>query len=77
MMTKKPIRNFGRQIVGYVEEDDKGNKTIRNFGNQILGYYDARRDVTLNWARQIIARGDSAVALINIDLEKNNQQKLG
>lgn len=61
------IKNFYGQIVGYVETDTAtGNKTIRNFYRQILGYYDKKRDVTLNFYRQIVARGDASTSLIDM-----------
>ena len=55
---EQTIRDFTGKIIGYIEIDNKGNKTIRNFYREILGYYDAQQDVTRDFYRRIIARGD-------------------
>lgn len=69
-MQKMPIKNFYGQIIGYIETDEKtGNKTVRNFYNQILGYYDAKRNITLDFYNRIVAQGDAAAALIDLNTD--------
>ena len=46
MSEKKTIRNFARQIKGYVEEKPNGDKVVTDFGGRILGYYHASSDTT-------------------------------
>ena len=61
------IRNSKLQIIGYIETDEKGNKTVRDFYRRVLGYYDASTDTTRDFYRRVIARGDAAAMLIDRD----------
>ena len=63
-MQEVVIRDFSGKIIGFVEIDNKGNKTIKNFQRQILGYYDANENVTRDFYRRIIARGDCSGMLL-------------
>ncbi len=64
-MTKEtPIRNFYGKTLGYIRTDEKGNKTVFDFYKRILGYYDAKRDVTMDFYKRDIARGDATGMLI-------------
>lgn len=66
-ITKMTIRDFGGTILGYIEIDDRtGNKTVRDFYNRILGYYDAAQNVTTDFYRRIVARGDASGSLIGL-----------
>ena len=64
MKNKITLRDFYGRIIGYIEEDSKGNKTVRDFYGRILGYYDKAADVTRDFYKKIIARGDQSSALI-------------
>jgi len=67
MSEKIAIRDFGGKILGWIETDDKGNKTVRDFGGWILGYYKKSMDVTTDFGGRIIARGDMSASLINLN----------
>lgn len=58
------IRDFYGRKLGSVETDDKGNKTVRDFYGRIVSYYDAVQDVTRDFYKRIIGRGDIAVSLL-------------
>ena len=66
-MEKEYIRDFWGRILGYIETDNKGNKTVRDFWGRILGYYDKANNVTRDFYKKIIGRGDQASALIYKD----------
>ena len=36
---RQTIRNFIGKIVGYIDTDNKGNKTVYDFQGRIKGYY--------------------------------------
>ncbi|WP_300924593.1 hypothetical protein [uncultured Clostridium sp.] len=61
------IKNFFGKIIGYIETDSQGNKTIKDFYKRIKGYYDAKQDVTKNFYKQIIAKGDGSSMLLSIE----------
>lgn len=63
-MNRQIIRDFKGIILGYVDTDEKGNKTVRDFQERILGYYDSNLDVTRDFQGRILARGDVASSLI-------------
>lgn len=67
MTDKQTIRDFYGRIVGYIETDHKGNKVVRDFYNRIQGYYDKDRNVTTDFYKRIIARGDATGSLIKYD----------
>ena len=68
MIKRQTISDFANRIVGYVDLDtNTGNKTVIAFSGKIVGYYDARNDVTLNFARQIVGHGDMSPALLYSD----------
>lgn len=60
------LKDFSGRIIGFVETDIKGNKTIRDFYRRIKGYYDAEQDVTRDFYKKIIARGDCSSMLLDI-----------
>ena len=65
MTNTQIIRDFSGKIIGYIETDSQGNKTVRDFYRVIKGYYDAKQDVTRDFYKRIIARGDVCGMLLN------------
>ena len=61
------LKDYSGKVLGYIEVENNGNKTVKNFYKQVLGYYDADRNVTLNFYKQIVARGDMCSMLIGMD----------
>lgn len=57
-MEKETIRDFSGKIIGFIETDSRGNKTVRDFYMRVLGYYDKSQNVTTDFYRRVIARGD-------------------
>lgn len=58
------LRDFYGKITGYVEIDDRGNKTLRDFYGKILGTYDKRYDVTRDFYGRIVGNGDILTSLL-------------
>ena len=65
-MNKTYIRNFYGQILGSIEEDNKGNKTGRDFYGRIVGRYDKSTDVTRDFYGRIVGKGDMLSSLISL-----------
>ena len=66
MNKTQTLKDFSGRIIGFIETDQKGNKTIRDFYRRIKGYYDAEQDVTRDFYKRIIARGDCASMLLDV-----------
>ena len=64
---KTPIRKFGGKILGYMEEDAKGNFQIRNFYGRILGVYYKDEDQTRDFYGRIIGKGNLLTMLLNMN----------
>lgn len=62
---RQTIRNFIGKIVGYIDTDNKGNKTVYDFQGRIKGYYKKDLNVTQNFYGQILTEGDSTGSLID------------
>lgn len=60
----EPIRDFSGKILGYIQEEPSGDKTVRDFYGRILGYYDKSQNVTRDFYKRIVARGDASSALV-------------
>lgn len=67
MAKKTAVKDYYGRIIGWVEEDLKGNKIIRNFYGQIVGKYDKTANLTRDFYNRIVARGDVAVGLLYKD----------
>lgn len=70
MGSEEIIRDYSGRIIGYVETEANGDKIFRNFYRRILGYYDKQLNLTRDFYRRIIARGDAGVGLIYAEAEK-------
>lgn len=67
MATRETIKDWRGRIVGYVETDNKGNKTVKDFYNRILGYYNKDLNITQDFYRRQVAKGDVAISLIKFE----------
>lgn len=61
---RQPIKNFYNQIIGYLEEDSQGNKKAFDFYNRLLGTYEKSTNLTKDFYRRIVGKGDLTSALI-------------
>lgn len=61
---EETIRTFSGQTIGYIRTLSNGDKEVRNFTGKILGFYRKSRDVTTDFAGQILYRGDMSAALL-------------
>lgn len=74
--TTQVLKNFYRQIIGYIETDTRtGDKTGFDFYRRIVGYYDKRRNVTTDFYRRVVANGDILASLITEADRSNNAKK--
>lgn len=61
---KYDVRDIGGKILGYIEEDEKGNQQCRDFYGKILGFYDKEHDVTREFSGKIKTRGNSCIGFL-------------
>lgn len=69
-MNKQTIRDWRGTILGYIETDNKGNKTVRDFYNVILGRYNAVTNITTDFNGRKLTDGDTASALLYTQVKK-------
>lgn len=69
-MNKQTIRDWRGTILGYIETDNKGNKTVRDFYNVILGRYNAITNITTDFSGRKLTDGDTASALLYTQVKK-------
>ena len=62
--TKTQIRDFYGRIIGTIETDNFENKTARDFYGRIVGYYDKNLNVTRDFYKRIVSKGDTLVGLL-------------
>jgi hypothetical protein len=64
MSQKITIQDFYGKILGWIDVDDRGNKTVQQFAGPIVGYYRKSDNVTTDFYGRIIARGDVTASLL-------------
>ena len=83
MLQKKEIRDFYGRIIGWIETDTvTGDKIGRDFYHRIVGYYEKKLDVTRDFYKRIVAKGDALSGLIweeeqkyhAVDVNKKNKK---
>lgn len=67
-MTKVPVKDFYNRIIGFIETDDRGNKTVKDFYNRVLGWYEQDTDVTKDFYHRIIQHGDMTSMLLGMSM---------
>ena len=65
MEREESIRDFYGKIIGKYQYQSNGDIVVRDFYNRILGYYIASRDVTTDFYRRVVAKGNAVGMLLN------------
>ena len=63
-MTRTKITDFYGRTIGFIEEDENGNKIIRDFYNRLKGRYDKASNTTRDFYNRIVGKGDLSSALL-------------
>lgn len=71
---KTPIKDFYNRIIGWIEEKPNGDKIGYDFYNRIVGFYNKRLNITQDFYKRIVARGDALTGLI---FQANSQGRNG
>ena len=64
-MTRYPLKDFEGRIIGYIEEQDNGDKVAKDFYGRIVGKYYKNTNKTHDFYGRIVGKGDLTSALIN------------
>ena len=64
MAREEIIRVFYGKIIGKYQYQSNGDIVVRDFYNRILGYYIASRDVTTDFYRRVVAKGNAVAMLL-------------
>ena len=73
---KEYIKDYYGKILGWIETSASGDKVAKDYYGRIVGYYEKQRDLTLNYYKHIVARGDciKGSVLSNSLNSKNNKE---
>lgn len=63
-MQRITLKDNRFRIIGYVDVDDKGNKTLKDDRFRIKGYYQASGNVTKDERFRIVGYGDILTTLL-------------
>lgn len=68
------IKDFYNRVIGRIETKANGDKIGKDFYNRIVGYYEKSSNLTKDFYRRVVSKGDTLVALIYAAEEKNKQK---
>lgn len=69
------IKDEGGRIIGFIEEQDNGDKIAKDFYGRILGKYHKDTNKTHDFWGRIVGKGDVASGLIWENNAKNEREK--
>ena len=61
---REPIRDYYNRIIGYIETKPNGDKIGYDFYLRIVGYYEKNSNLTKDFYRRVVGRGDMLSSLI-------------
>ena len=61
---QEPLRDFYNRVIGWIETKPNGDKIGYDFYKRIVGYYEKQNNVTRDFYKRIIAKGDVLASLI-------------
>lgn len=61
---REPIKDYYNRIIGYIETKPNGDKIGYDFYLRIVGYYEKNSNLTKDFYRRIVGRGDMLSSLI-------------
>ena len=64
---REPIKDYYNRIIGYIETKPNGDKIGYDFYLRIVGYYEKNSNLTKDFYRRMVGRGDMLSALIASD----------
>lgn len=64
VINKFTIRDFYGRPLGFIEEDDKGNRQIKDFNQRILGSYNKATNKTKDFYGRPVGDGDLLTMLL-------------
>lgn len=64
---REPIKDYYNRIIGYIETKPNGDKIGYDFYLRIVGYYEKNSNLTKDFYRRIVGRGDMLSSLITSD----------
>lgn len=64
---REPIKDYYNRIIGYIETKPNGDKIGYDFYLRIVGYYEKNSNLTKDFYRRVVGRGDMLSSLITSD----------
>lgn len=72
---KEALKDWRGRVIGWVEVDSWGNKKVYDFYNRLLGYYEKSTNLTKDFYRRVVGKGDLTSALIYQENAKQEASK--
>lgn len=63
-MKTEVLRDMNFKAIGYIQTDERGNKTIRDSSFNSKGFYNAQRNVTQDASFNNVGMGDQSRVLL-------------
>lgn len=70
---KEALKDFQNRIIGYIDTKPNGDQIGYDFYNRIVGYYEKQTNLTKDFYRRIVGKGNQLSALIYKQEEKNRK----
>ena len=70
---KEALKDFQSRIIGYIDTKPNGDQIGYDYYNRIVGYYEKRTNLTKDYSRRIVGRGNLLSALVYQQGEKNKK----
>lgn len=68
---REPIKDYYNRIIGYIETKPNGDKIGYDFYLRIVGYYEKNSNLTKDFYRRVVGRGDMLSSLITSNSANN------
>lgn len=72
---KEPLKDFYNRIIGWIDTKSNGDQTGYDFYHRIVGFYDKKANLTKDFYRRIVGKGNLLSALIYAENEKQSSKK--
>lgn len=61
---RETLKDYYGRIIGYIDTKPNGDQTGYDFYQRIVGYYQKQQNVTTDFYRRIVSRGNTLSGLI-------------
>lgn len=74
MATTELIKDYYNRVIGKIETKANGDKIGKDFYNRVVGYYEKSSNLTKDFYRRVVSKGDTLAGLIIAEEAKNKRR---